>query len=1170
MSPQSWMKLASIVVVLLMAATPFSVLLSDGYDGNEEYAYAESVMQSGTVPEIDFVDLGDGNYTLVSDYLEDMFLTSGKISDVDAPLGPGALGVIPMEILTPEGSGFRSNEYGTSADMAITGPENIGRHSMTFSAKLDLTQPEFICTISHRVSSLDPSWMDLAVTVDSQYNHDIISINTTIQSITGKTPIDKSELPNVPTFMAANILPFTVADVNGDIDQEIIVIYDGMIYTLDYDRENRKLNCIDMCILGVSGDVYTPTDLTAVDFDRDGKTEVIITRSFINSGSSGEYTRIGVYEFGKITWYNLSVSDPKGTGLQLDVLMGSTADADVDNDGYTELVLGGYLWNNSERGADYNRNWANSGGELFLSFIEYEDLIKGNIALKGTTVLGDDNGTASTRYNSGNSEFTKHYELNDHNSQDTSIFLTDDGSSSLCRSPNWSNWTIPLEGGSLTGFRNNRTCDQVFFDIGFYDFNGTNFVPFYSVKKFDNLMDNNNVMCNQLEFGTILTQDSSGLSGKESLFMSYQVDLYKSIDDGEVEVAYLIYDYDGQTSVNVSYGSENHTARPYRQVIKWDGDSNPMPIIADTDYDSYYGERVAHLFTYTDPTVVAVMSAIPYDIDMATVLMLGSDNIGTSSYTSSTGTSVETSWNSSFQCGIEGEVSFLLNTIKVYGEAGYNRDDSWSDTHTVTMSTEYSSSHSSVAAYITPVDIYFYEIYKRNSSGNGFEKDVIAVPFYGDVVQTIFDEETFNTFVDKYNAMMGNFLGDEYVPLNKVSFSDNVEGNLSSYMKRPTNPIEEPQTVGYDGAGLYSTVARTVEITDSDSRAIANGAHLNVGIATKVFKVEAGLTASETVTKSTTTSDISGMAFSSLLAQGNENNYIGELSEAADVLSQYHMNGSMWAEIRTMQYGDETLEYVYVGYTVDSYSIAPKMGMIVPNTYIPDGTDENDPYNPTDDSIYFTLTIPGIQDNTLCGDRYTIEMKYQETWVYPTNITGLSVSVITEGESAESKYFAPALNDREVIVCVSGLSLLNGTSFEFRLNCEMEQPGKINPTLSVIGYKDLRIYDYNVDVCNTQIQMQRSIGSPHIVTVNQKHMDRHGEDSMIFLRVGLEDGERVTVKGLSSDGTMKTLGENLVVHNGYVVFEHDGDSMGMSVTGAVILTVIVVFMCGWLFYTRRE
>ena len=163
-----------------------------------------------------------------------------------------------------------------------------------------------------------------------------------------------------------------------------------------------------------------------------------------------------------------------------------------------------------------------------------------------------------------------------------------------------------------------------------------------------------------------------------------------------------------------------------------------------------------------------------------------------------------------------------------------------------------------------------------------------------------------------------------------------------------------------------------------------------------------------------------------------------------------------------MEINGETQDYVYVGYTVNDYTTAPKMGSLVPDVYIPGGDDENDPYNPTDDSVCLLATIPGtVERPDRTADSYVLQVKWQGRWYdVDGNILGFS-TYVDEGDywTEIDGRLTPSAYDTQVWLKVDGLSNVSNLDFEFRLDSVRGDAGSArhNPCLAVTAYKDTRI-----------------------------------------------------------------------------------------------------------------
>ena len=1160
-------KVLSLAVIVMMMFTPL-LAIEGGVDASSDSPAA-----------VYFEDNGNGTYTLKQEYLESVFKVDGKPSEVEDPIGNVV--IEPKEIVFNTDYIFEHSPDGVttvnSSDQYL--PEKLDNRHVSFSAAMIDGQVDQICMLelwSGEEDSNSTRDAELTLYVNGIDGENIGSVKVT-DYINPAYMYSLEDVRKVPGFQASNVINYAVGDLDGDGLEEIATVYNTRLLFVDYNIETKAFDVYNSS-LPISGDydntILSPVDILVAEMDGDEENgmEVAVARSYYTFyPGNGEETWLSVFKFDKdVSSYEnrhvLEIYDPNDKWY-LDTLMVSLASADVDNDGEQELVVGGYLWDYRYRETSYTQDWPNWAGELFLFYDEFENVYGGKLEFKGLTILGDDNGTASTRYNPSNDDFEDDYELYNHNSHDTSIYTTDesDDGIGLSRSPNWSNWTIPLMGGSLTGPVNGKTYDQVFFDVGVYEYNGTGFVPFADTPKLNRLMDNNNVMCYSMDFGTILNQDPNEFTGKGEFFISYGVDLHKSVDGGRVEYYYAIYGYDtsGSQKIDVYYSSDEG----YSIQMDWDEDNCVMSYIGNFDNDSYSVEYVSHVFTYTDPKVIAAISAVPYDADLASLLMLGSDNIGSTSYSKGTGTEETSSFDLGFNAHGMFEGHQAWGWLESRIEAGYQLDHSWIESDTVVISETYTSSHNSVAMYVTPVDLYFYNVYCPNENGDGYDIIIQAIPMYCKTVTTILNESEYQRFIDDYNKVMGDYMGKDFIPIQKIQFSDTVEGDLSSYRNVPSDPLVDPVQIYYDQGGLYSTVTDTVEMNKAEGDSHSNGFYFNFDLMVGKWKNHFGGGVGMDFNWTSSDMDLSNMSFSVMLAQGNENNYLGYPSEAADVLSQYSMTGTMWAEKRpngTYVSGDNSVEetYVYIGFTVDDYTLAPKLGSLIPNTYIPDGTDEEDPFNPTSDSICLDVIIPSKDRYLNAGDEYIVQMEYQGCWIDVGKVSGLSIEEFVGNAWVPSEgVFQPMEGESKHIVRVNGLSSLAYYMFDFRLMTVLHDGHRdlINPTIAVTGYKDARTV--NADVALVSVHEPQVSGYLNSVTISKDSLAGLSDGTFVIVQVDADIGSRMDIV-VSDDGRVVDEIRNLLVYNGgYLIFQHDaGPDPGTEpwMTVAVVSAILIV------------
>lgn len=211
---------------------------------------------------------------------------------------------------------------------------------------------------------------------------------------------------------------------------------------------------------------FVPTHLVAGDVNDDGNDDVILAHQAqpgeFNTSLMILYTPQGRSREAKFVLERKNIAP---SGRSTVAQMGSVQVGDIDNDGYQELVVGGYCGSNPDR------------GELYLAYLEWNhNKEEMDWTFKGYTELTDDRGTAATTGSS----------LNNHNSADTSLYLGAGGDKGM----KWSryvcsnDWTVPLATVSLSGMVNENTYDQVFFGMWFYELKDGYFSPYQNTRDF--------------------------------------------------------------------------------------------------------------------------------------------------------------------------------------------------------------------------------------------------------------------------------------------------------------------------------------------------------------------------------------------------------------------------------------------------------------------------------------------------------------------------------------------------------------------------------------------------------------------------------------------------------------------------------------------------------------
>ncbi len=827
-------KILSVLVILMMIVPTAGVFQTDIFGQLQ-------ADDSGT--DIQWVD-SDGTTIVCPDVLAEVFGLNPNPSSITDPLNSTVVGMSPMEFVSSEGSdSIRVSEIGAEVGSYSLGDWDSNMDDFTsiavqFSAHLD--------------ADSDTDWYCSIITNIYYGSAHINAMNLETgkciwRSMTDKGPLGFQEGYDRNWLESTDIYPYAVGDFLGKGCDQIAVLIWHELWILWYDPEfgdlfNEKIMDITTGEWDSASEVGTcPVSMIATDIDFDGRSDIVMAiEDYSNSVGS---TTITAFSFPYVDpiyvqkvnmrTIDLNVQDPKTSNV-IKSTMTSIAAGDIDNDGTPELVIGGYLWDPNHTDSSYTSNWSYGAGELYLSYMEMSDLSAGNLNLKGITVLGDDDGSARTRMKDV-SDWNKYYDLDDHNLYDTSIYLD---SGDISRSPNWLNWTIPMAAGSLSGYVNGRTCDQVYFDLNVYSFNGSNFVVYYEPTGLTQVPDNNNVVCQSIKFGLFTQQDPLDFEGRAELFIGYAADLNKHFDDGDVEVSCLIvYDTDMNGNYTTKYGKD--FSNPIRWIREYDNDYYNSVFVGNFDHDTYYAQYQSHMYTYTDPTVLAVLSAIPYDKDLASLLSKGSESIGSTGFTKSISKETESSEAISFEFGGSVEMGKLLGLIKTEASAGYKNESEWSDSHMVSYEVSFKSSHNSVAVYTVPVDIYFYKLLIPEEDGSITITNQ-AVPFFNKPVLTILAQETYEELVEEYNETMREYLGDDFEEIPVIDFAQVTEGDLSTYTYTPSDPLVKPVSVYYRESGEGGEVEQAIEIEDATGCEVTNGYYGNFEASVWKIGVEIG------------------------------------------------------------------------------------------------------------------------------------------------------------------------------------------------------------------------------------------------------------------------------------------------------------------------------------------
>lgn len=1158
MSPHQRMLISAVIVFMMMVtAVPF--LQSEGAED--------------PIPQVSIADRGNGIYAVENPLLEQYFGVSADPYDLGDPMDSDLYRIIPMEIVVPgdgnsvvlnpsDGKTIGADDWG-SMPMGRDQGNLVSSYYAALSSNSDVNRTNTDWLISFKLDWSNPvdDW-DIDVQVSAS-NSLVTSSVLTLDDSAIDSYYSITELNNFIDIYnkmdLQNIISWTRGDFDGDGNEEVAMTFGETLYVLGLEVSGN--NQVQL-VVEAQYDLVKPeglyinmyaSSMSAIDTDDDGKDELLIARGYNGYREYPYLAQLSTMHLldvvdGSMVTYMPEFMDVNGHTLN--TIMLSVTDADVDGDGMPEIVIGGYLWDNTDAGTqidDYTHNWKYHAGELFLAWAEVSDYLAGNPDFK-MTVLGDDNGTAANR-NAGD----KHFSLHSHDTADTSAYFD-----SRSKSVNWINWTLPLQGIRMTSFAEGGLTQQVFFDNWFYQWDGSNFAVFQKTQSFTSgTPDNNNVLFTYLEAGIIWSDSPDDYDGRQSLFLAYSCDLESHYHDGDTENSFVIYDKGDGDYAKKTQASDLGITTFYED---WGSGKVGYCYLVNWDNDAYYAELQGQLYTYTDPTVVAVISAIPYDCDLADTVVGGPDGIGTTEFEKYTesGTGVESS--STISVGPSGSLEAWR--FEIEGELGITNGWSSSHTQTIEYSTGYESAEDTVALYVIPVDILIYKVYQSDGNG-GVRVSLQTLTFYHEAVDIILEYEAYEELIVTYNKVMSRF-SDDYKELPLADPLNHEQGNIASYTEEPENPLASVN-VTYFGSGPNSSVSHGIDLSTEDEESVTSGMAMGLSAQIEVLRdrYSLGVGVDIEAEDASITSSTRGMGFTSTMSNGMENIYLGDEDDAHTILSQYRMEGKFWGEIVTETAPDGSkYQYVYVGYTVTDYASAPALGTVAPDVYIPDGTDEDDPYNPTSDSLCLLVTTPDVVGrDDLASEKYSIQISWHGLW-YDINSTTLGVrAYMQDGDEwieQDCVYFSSGESEQRWFR-ITGLDSIGYYQFDFRL-ASVSDDG-FNCTLPVTGYTDIRTLVDEVKTIDpiTVVDGKAIVEASHFID---------GKRAALMVYVGTDHPSMMDLVAVDTDGNTYTVAERLAVaHGGYIVYITDGfvmpgDGDDSALIWAVVAIIVLILAAG--------
>lgn len=744
---------------------------------------------------------------------------------------------------------------------------------------------------------------------------------------------------NLPSQAWSSVFPLTVGDFDGDHNEDFALLhwdyeneqYGGSWYKASLElylsrpqadgsvefehRYPSRYVYYDDLQHGVPDQPYFPVSLVAGDLNNDGRDELFLSMMKEDRDYRGMYVRTAMLDGDdrvNVTSYQLNGVNLNGNSML------SLSTGDIDNDGSKELVLGGY-----------------SEGELFLGYLEWDGGANAlNPKVQGFTRLRDDEGTAATTGADidGQHPADTHQWSGDRDSD----YMPHDYSKSRAMYPGATNWTVPLQTVSLSGFKSDTTCDQVYFGMWFYELDRASgqFRPYLDTQncRYDN-NDNNNVSV--LGMFPIITDadvDAStvdGLSvydGGQSLLLALSIDLDK---DHGGDMSYQLYCYtrDG-----------DHIVRSTREIDRADyysKDFYPKACAGNQDQDTLLLTLEEHQFVYAEPVVVGVVMAPPYFEDIASETGY---NSGSTEYTQTSGDEeAETG-----SCSLELDWSFAVGTkrAKVGPSFGGLYTGEW--THTTTHEYWYtlgtSNRQDSVALTCVPTDVYLYSTQRYDSAEGKYvpaEPLIMSFPCEPVTQMIALDDpasdddytarvKKYNGFVeqhnrDKQNIHVGNLL--KYLP-EPEEFTRHEPGDPSSYLAR-VDDLQGEVLVGNHSMALdHSTSfgntyqSSLVQLTEGDSSTFGGAFSGGVNLSNDGWFKESEVDISVQDGGSKMTSDYGGSI------------YTGTLNSISNDYADYYFSCTLYAGVKQPErlgalLDDKEDRYVIVDYTTSDVHCLP-------------------------------------------------------------------------------------------------------------------------------------------------------------------------------------------------------------------------------------------------------
>ncbi len=818
--------------------------------------------------------------------------------------------------------------------------------------------------------------------------------------------------------------------------------------------------------LKLDGDYYghLPASLKVADVSGDGLSEIILAYQEGNPASDqGAYrTNIAVYHSEKDKDVKISLlkdsdethtfTQPKLSGEVFAWMpddkessqMTSVDVGDIDNDGYNELVVGGYAGETALEGELYlcYLEWKYKNSDDFTGYLDADKIY-------GLTWMNEENGLHEVINKGADFDPVRKDTALFTEDSDSKFFSADGAAYTLSRYVNYSNWTVPLTTVSLSGYVKNKTSDQVQFGNRLYEYSEANkefrsYLDFHSGT--DATVENNNMtllisedtisedMLPECSDEEVLDQ-MMNYEGQEVL---YQAAVINTVSDTAVQVHSAYFREGNRIELNSFISSrarektgrtsnsnddmyelndKNSFATPVignfeieEKTVEYKAGNSVLEKAVGVDADSLILKLVGHEFTYTEPVVESVLIAPPTfeDVYAAT----GYDS-GATFLTNIEGTSTEGSISASiaFDFELAARLKIRNNETEVGTTPGFAVSPSYQGgtTKDAQFSVSTALGQDTVVLASVPVDTYYYEIIRpgtKQTSNQYYDHEVLdyavlRMPSSPQIRTVSFNKykkmaEEYNDRTAKYNDDMnayseennlGSFTELAYLP--QVSeFAAHTWGKPHTYKKvsdlDEDNFKDDSSLLTLNYSEEFGATTQSLLRTWTKQDGYTMGGELTAG-----FKFEKGNRFTKfSLGASGTVSGMGGQTFYEGTA------YRGDLKSISEEWNDFGMQVSMYSGKKEAKAASEdglkASEYTIVGYEAHNvkYGTAVADNLAVKSV--------------KSDEITLEVTLPWDSENA--AKAYILQRFNSSTHKWETIHTYKNPNRICEGEAVTETF----------------------------------------------------------------------------------------------------------------------------------------------------------------------